>query len=168
LYLGLSRSASISEIKSAYKSLARRWHPDRNPGCKECPEKFRSLASAHETLSIPEKRKLYDSVRGGYDVIVSDYSTQLTSENFKNLVLYSDDVWVIMTYSDLDGYCKQVAPHWDEAAHELMGLVRFGRININTDRVSWELLSIILFPSGSFEDAAHHPTYSAHHLHDGF
>ncbi|MEO2089091.1 MAG: DnaJ domain-containing protein [Gemmataceae bacterium] len=58
--LGVSRSASDEEIKKAYRRLANKYHPDRNPGDKEAEAKYKELTNAHDVLSDPEKRKQYD------------------------------------------------------------------------------------------------------------
>lgn len=58
--LGVSKTASADEIKSAYRKLALKWHPDRNPDNPEAKEKFQEASEAYEVLSNPEKRQRYD------------------------------------------------------------------------------------------------------------
>ena len=71
--LGVEKTASAEEIKSAYKKIAIKYHPDRNPGDKEAEEKFRQAAEAYDVLRDPEKRSRYDQfgkagVEGGFGV----------------------------------------------------------------------------------------------------
>jgi molecular chaperone DnaJ len=58
--LGVSRTATDDEIKKTYRKLARKYHPDMNPGKKEAEERFKEISFAHDVLTDPEKRKLYD------------------------------------------------------------------------------------------------------------
>jgi len=58
--LGVSKDASQEKIKKAYRKLARKWHPDINPGNKEAEQKFKEISQAYDCLGSEEKRKLYD------------------------------------------------------------------------------------------------------------
>ena len=58
--LGLSREASDSEIKSAYRKLAMKYHPDRNQGDSAAEQKFKDVSQAYEILKDPKKRQTYD------------------------------------------------------------------------------------------------------------
>jgi curved DNA-binding protein len=58
--LGVARTASQKDIQSAFRKLARKLHPDVNPGDKDAERRFKEVTEAHDVLSDPEKRKLYD------------------------------------------------------------------------------------------------------------
>src|SRR5467141_4689867 len=58
--LGVKRGASDDEVKKAYRKLARKFHPDLNPGDKAAEEQFKELQEAYDVLSEAENRKLYD------------------------------------------------------------------------------------------------------------
>lgn len=84
--LGVCRTASPDEIKSSYRKMALRYHPDRNPGDKAAEENFKEASEAYEVLRDPKKRQLYDqyghqglegagfSGFGGFDDIFSSFS----------------------------------------------------------------------------------------------
>ena len=59
--LGVSKTADDQKLKSAYRKLAKKYHPDDNPGDREAEQKFKEVGEAYAVLSDPEKRKLYDA-----------------------------------------------------------------------------------------------------------
>jgi molecular chaperone DnaJ len=59
--LNVPRNASLEEIKKAYRRLARKYHPDVNPGDKQAEERFKRISEANEILSDPKKREIYDN-----------------------------------------------------------------------------------------------------------
>ena len=70
--LGVSRTASADEVKSAYRQLAKKYHPDVNPDSKSAEEKFKEVTAAADVLTDPKRRALYDefgadSLRSGFD-----------------------------------------------------------------------------------------------------
>ncbi len=70
--LGVAKTASQEDIKKAYRRLARKYHPDINPGDTRAEQRFKEISAAHDVLSDPEQRKLYDefgedALRQGFD-----------------------------------------------------------------------------------------------------
>jgi len=76
--LGVSRSASAGEIKSAYRKLAMQYHPDRNPGDKQAEDRFKEMNEAYQVLSDPQKRARYDQLGESY----SKWQQNGASDNF--------------------------------------------------------------------------------------
>jgi len=64
--LGVSRTASADEIRAAYRKLALKYHPDRNPGDKQAEDKFKEMNEAYQVLSDDTKRKRYDQMGDSY------------------------------------------------------------------------------------------------------
>lgn len=65
--LGVDKNASQEEIKKAYRKLAKKYHPDANPGRKESEEKFKAINEAYEVLGDEEKKKKYDNIGQGFN-----------------------------------------------------------------------------------------------------
>ena len=64
--LGVSPDADIKEIKKVYQTLAKKYHPDVNPGDKEAEDRFKEVNEAYHAIADPEKRKKYDDLRMNY------------------------------------------------------------------------------------------------------
>src|SRR5512140_1290133 len=60
--LGVKKTATADEIRKAFRKLARKHHPDVNPGNKSAEEKFKQISEANDILSDPKKRKIYDQL----------------------------------------------------------------------------------------------------------
>jgi len=60
--LGVKKSASADDIRKAFRKLARKYHPDVNPGDKAAEERFKAISEANDVLSDPKKRKIYDQL----------------------------------------------------------------------------------------------------------
>src|SRR5499433_1690074 len=60
--LGVKKNASAEDIRKSFRKLARKYHPDVNPGDKAAEEKFKALSEANDVLSDPKKRKIYDQL----------------------------------------------------------------------------------------------------------
>src|SRR5262250_3339588 len=60
--LGVKKTATAEEIRKAFRKLARKYHPDVNPGDKSAEEKFKAISEANDVLSDPKKRKIYEQV----------------------------------------------------------------------------------------------------------
>lgn len=81
--LGVQKTATNDEIKKAYRNLAFKYHPDRNPGDKAAEEKFKQISAAYEVLGDEAKRRQYDS--GNYSSnAYNQQNTQNTYQDFYN------------------------------------------------------------------------------------
>jgi len=160
--LSVPRTASLKEIKAAYRRAVLSTHPDKNPTCADCAERFQRVQKAYDVLSHADKRSLYDSVETTYDLLRSE-ATELTAANFDRLVLHSprDEVWVVELYTDWHKSAIRFSAAWEEAIQRFGGtaMLRFGRIHAQREQALARTLdvkfgvipSVVLFADGQFK-----------------
>eukprot|EP00927_Polykrikos_kofoidii_P069781 TRINITY_DN6540_c0_g1_i1.p1 TRINITY_DN6540_c0_g1~~TRINITY_DN6540_c0_g1_i1.p1 ORF type:complete len:364 (-),score=93.27 TRINITY_DN6540_c0_g1_i1:8-1030(-) len=108
--LGVPRDAGVLDIRKAYKALALQWHPDKNPDCESCVERFARISKSYETLNNPDNRKSYDNQRTVKNNLVFANTMELTAENFEYTVLRSNEVWIIQIFEPKDESCRSFYP----------------------------------------------------------
>jgi curved DNA-binding protein len=95
--LGVTKTATDDEMKKAYRKLAKKYHPDKNPGNKEAEEKFKLISEAYAVLSNPEKKKQYDQFgMGGFQERYSQediFSGFNMGDLFKDLGFGGNDIF---------------------------------------------------------------------------
>ena len=82
--LNVSRTSHIDDIKSSYKKLAMKWHPDKNIGCADAEKKFKEISEAYQVLSDESKRRTYDFTGSSDGMLGSDDPFRMFNEIFKN------------------------------------------------------------------------------------
>lgn len=127
--LGLHQHAEILDVRKAYKGLAVKWHPDKNPDCEACASKFARISKAYETLSNPETKKAYDDRQGAKGSLVAANSVELTTENFEARVLRSNEVWIVQVYDPSEQNCGHFHPMWEDVSATHAKGIKFGRID---------------------------------------
>jgi len=130
--LGLDSTATPLAIKQKFRALSKVYHPDRNPNCEDCQERFNSIVQAYEVLSDAERRDAYDNSYSRGKKITS-HTHQLTAANYNRLVSSSFDYWVVQVYRDGDEVCEKFSPVWEQVAGDLEGMVKFGRVNADKE-----------------------------------
>ncbi|KAK2195474.1 bifunctional Chaperone J-domain superfamily/DnaJ domain/Thioredoxin-like superfamily [Babesia duncani] len=156
---GIPKNAIEADIKSRYRELSKKWHPDKNKDCPDCSDKFMKLKEAYKILLNPKLRKIYDRTNGLTVNIITSQTTDITAANYNTLVNGSDKVWMIQVFSDDWESCKSFSRHWEEAADTFSKFAEFGRINALLDPKVLRKLPIkvqifpavlMLFPDGGF------------------
>lgn len=170
--LGVSKKASVQEIRQAYKKLVVKFHPDKNPGVDE-QEKFLKITEAYETLKDPDKRHNYDVYGSQTYSRKYDYRSQSEYDNLFYNGLYHNDPFVdtlsgttfssylkdgfyfINFYSPFCPPCQNVADDWKKLAEMYKGIVKIGAVNCkyhnsfcyNNMRIS-SYPSLLFYPNG--------------------
>ena len=124
--MDLKYNVAQDKVKEQYKIMAKELHPDKNPNCEDCKEKFEKLAKAYEILGDEEKRKFYDTTNTSMNVIKST-TMSLNYAKWKQMVENSSDTWIIMIYIN-DSACENFTQFWDDAS-KTFPFIKFGRIN---------------------------------------
>ncbi|CAB3223857.1 unnamed protein product [Arctia plantaginis] len=144
--LGISKKATAQEIRQAYKKLAVKFHPDKNPN-EEQQEKFLKITEAYETLKDSSKRQNYDRYGSQSYSRKYDYRSQSEYDNLFYNGLYHNDPYVdTLTGASFDSYlkdgfhfinfyspfcppCQNVADDWKKLAEMYKGIVKIGAVN---------------------------------------
>jgi preprotein translocase subunit Sec63 len=127
--LEISSGASDGDLKAQYRKLVLKYHPDKNPNCRTCPEKFQEVMTAWEVLGDPEKRKHYDQ-NSGFIQQLPSHSLTLTPDNCEYLIGDSDVLYVVQVYDSTDRASHYFAAFWEEILPKYKGLVEFARIDV--------------------------------------
>jgi hypothetical protein len=128
--LGVEKNADLPAIRKKYKEMTKMWHPDKNPGCKSCHEKFMQISKAHEILTDEAKKGDFDS-QGGKSIF-SSKPVILNEKNYHHYVEASNDFWVILIFENTRGnqHNKYMAEVWDEVSAKYGSIVKFGVIDV--------------------------------------
>jgi len=147
--MGLTSDASAADVRRSYKQLALQWHPDKNPDCESCAERFAKISKANEILSDPDRRKAYDGHRSSGSSLVSKFSVELSGDDFETRVLHSNEIWVVQVYDSTDGESESFHAVWEETSHSHAEAARFGRLDASKHRKALDVLPqrVVLFPT---------------------
>lgn len=88
--LGVPRNATAAEIKKAYRKLAHQFHPDKNQGNREAEERFKEVTAAYDTLSDPQKRKMYDLTDAASSAFGGGFGGQAGDPNINMNEMFGD------------------------------------------------------------------------------
>lgn len=156
--LGISRSASVTEVRSAFKRLAMRYHPDRNPGDAEAEEKFKKINEAYHTLTDPVKKARYDMRFQVIPQYSEQYIQNLYRRQYYSQQKYNQGKYILdreyfriqglafLVFIVISGFCFAII----HAGNYFWQMKQLQRWNTNT-----ESLKVVntLFGSGKFDDA---------------
>ena len=150
--LGIPKHATLKDIKTKYRRLAKRYHPDKPTGDQE---KMQRINRAFDIIGDKKKKSEYDNyirqagMRGFFNPYMNGYESnghkgigiQLTTLNYHNL-LYNTNVvinkyynkpWLIFAYEDWNQHCKKAEPIFEETCNKLSEVINCAKFNINKE-----------------------------------
>ncbi|XP_033899338.3 dnaJ homolog subfamily C member 10-like [Acipenser ruthenus] len=165
--LGVSREASTREIRQAFKKLALKMHPDKNPSDEEAHDRFLKINRAYEVLKDEDLRKKYDKYgekglednhEGGryeswnfyrYDFGIYDDDHEIITldRGDFDVAVNSGELWFVNFYFPRCSHCHDLAPTWREFAKEMDGVIRIGAVNCGDNRMLCRSNGINSYPS---------------------
>jgi len=128
--MGVSTSATQGDIKKAYRGLSLQFHPDKNPECTTCAEKFGKISEANDILSNPAKRNAWDNnLKTDGKLFETTASLVLNRNLWEKEVVRSNEVWMIMVYNAEESHSEQIFPFWDDLATNAAHHFKFGHLD---------------------------------------
>ncbi|PFH38604.1 DnaJ domain-containing protein [Besnoitia besnoiti] len=157
--LQLESGATEADIRKAYRTLSVRWHPDKNPGCTGCQERFTDVAVAYEHLMKSLKKKKDEGAGEERGTGEGEEGLSRTSKDIIDFTGLPSDaafypatdrhVWTIMLHNDKDEFSEHVLEMWEETALTLGKYFKYGLINVrkNKDLAKRLPVNIKIFPA---------------------